>query len=224
VPAFHGSIVIDGVSPVGIVSPGIASGAAMSKTPSVTRLAAVPSCHTSPRQRLLDRDQSSDECHPRDAHHPEREERRHQRPTAADTPGAVSCASAPMLRPPASPLRHEPRRNPADCGTWRGMRSSDRRRRAACSRRAGARHAWPNGLGRVAGDGRTRSRHLPDRRGLLVRRCRPCAASRGARALQPRASRADPTRPGLRARGTSRHRTKPHWNDRRRLPLGCGPL
>ena len=55
----------------------------------------------------------------------------------------------------------------------------------------------PGGHGRAAGDGRARPRHLPYRRSLLVRRRRPRAAPRGARALQPRARRADPTRPRL---------------------------
>ena len=54
-----------------------------------------------------------------------------------------------------------------------------RRRRAARSRGAAARHARPGGHGRAAGDGRARPRHLPDRRGLLVRRRRPrCRTSR----------------------------------------------
>ena len=47
------------------------------------------------------------------------------------------------------------------------------RRRAARARGAAARHARPRGHGRAAGDGRARPRHLPDRRGLLVRRRRP---------------------------------------------------
>ena len=57
--------------------------------------------------------------------------------------------------------------------------------------RAAAGHARPGGHGRAAGDGRARPRHLPDRRGLLVRRRRSRAAPGGARALQPRAGRAD---------------------------------
>ena len=35
------------------------------------------------------RDQCRDQCHPADAHHPEREQRRHQRPATAHAPGAV---------------------------------------------------------------------------------------------------------------------------------------
>ena len=75
-------------------------------------------------------------------------------------------------------------------------RARSTRRRPARSRGADARHARPDGLGRAAGDGRARPGDLPDRRGLLVRGCRPCAAPRGARALQPRACRADPPGPG----------------------------
>ena len=45
--------------------------------------------------------------------------------------------------------------------------------------------------------GRARARHLPHRRGLLVRRHRTRAAPGRPRALQPRAGRADPARPQL---------------------------
>ena len=59
------------------------------------------------------------------------------------------------------------------------------RRRAARARGAVARHAGPGRLGRAAGDGRAHPRHLPDRRGLLVRRCRSPAAPGGAALCAP---------------------------------------
>jgi pimeloyl-ACP methyl ester carboxylesterase len=65
-------------------------------------------------------------------------------------------------------------------------------------------HARPGGLGRAAGDGRARPRHLRGCRGLLVRRRRSRAAPGGARALQPRARRADHSRPGLMPRARTR--------------------
>ena len=67
-----------------------------------------------------------------------------------------------------------------------------RRRRAARPRGAAAGYPGPFGHGGAPGDGRTRPGHLPDRRGLLVRRRWPRAAPGGARPLQPRAGRADP--------------------------------
>src|SRR6185437_107969 len=60
-----------------------------------------------------------------------------------------------------------------------------------------ARDAGPGGHGGAAGHGRARARHLPHRRGLLVRRHRSRTAPGGARALQPRVGRADPARPRL---------------------------
>ena len=66
--------------------------------------------------------------------------------------------------------------------------------------RAVAGHPGPGGHGGAAGDGRARPGHLPDRRGVLVRRRRPRAAPGGARALQPRAGGVDPPRPHLKAR------------------------
>ena len=80
-------------------------------------------------------------------------------------------------------------------GPRRPRRARDRRRRrAARPRGAAAGHPGPFGHGGAPGDGRTRPGHLPDRRGLLVRRRRPRAAPGGARPLQPRAGRADPAR------------------------------
>jgi pimeloyl-ACP methyl ester carboxylesterase len=54
-----------------------------------------------------------------------------------------------------------------------------------------ARHAWAGGHGGAARDGRARPRDVRHRRGVLVRRRRSRAAPAGARALQPRAGRAD---------------------------------
>src|SRR4029077_16991565 len=64
-------------------------------------------------------------------------------------------------------------------------------------RGAVAGYPGPFGHGGAPGHGRTRPGHLPDRRGLLVRRRRPRAAPGGARALQPRAGRPDPARQRL---------------------------
>src|SRR6266545_2981669 len=57
----------------------------------------------SPGERLLDRDQTGDDRHPNDAHDPERKERRHQRPAAADTPGAVPHSHPERAGPPVAP-------------------------------------------------------------------------------------------------------------------------
>ena len=56
--------------------------------------------------------------------------------------------------------------------------------------------------------------HLPYRRGVLVRRRRPRAAPRGARALQPRTDRADPTRP---------HPIIVRWKNASRKLTACVP-
>src|SRR5439155_22361080 len=45
---------------------------------------------TAQRHELLERDYPGNECHPNDAHHPEREERGHQRPATPDAPSTVS--------------------------------------------------------------------------------------------------------------------------------------
>jgi non-heme chloroperoxidase len=60
-----------------------------------------------------------------------------------------------------------------------------------------ARHPGPGRHGGAAGDGRAHPGHLPDRRGLLVRRRRSRPPPGGPRALQPRAGRPDPTRSRL---------------------------
>ena len=81
----------------------------------------------------------------------------------------------------------------------------DRRRRCAAScRGTAARHPGPRGLGGSASDGRARPGHLPDRRGVVVRRRRSRAAPRGGRALQPRTGAADASCPSLEARDTCR--------------------
>jgi hypothetical protein len=53
--------------------------------------------------RLFERDQGSRERHPRQAHHPEREQRCHQGPAAPDTPGAVQGAHLEGPPWPATP-------------------------------------------------------------------------------------------------------------------------
>lgn len=51
-----------------------------------------PGHSTPPWKGLLERDQRRNERSPRKAHHSEREERSHQRPAAAQAPGAMSGA------------------------------------------------------------------------------------------------------------------------------------
>ena len=66
-----------------------------------------PPSRRSPTRRhgtsLLDRDQPGDDGHPGDAHDAQREERRHQRPAAADAPGAVPRAHPQRARPAVAP-------------------------------------------------------------------------------------------------------------------------
>ena len=70
--------------------------------------------NTARGDQLLERDEPGDECHPGEAHDAESEERRHQRPAAADAPGAVS---EPHLQSPDRPVapgaEQEPERAPA---------------------------------------------------------------------------------------------------------------
>ena len=95
-----------------------------------------------------------------------------------------------LLRP-GVPRRSRAGRRPRDGGLLEHRRAGasprqprgprDRlRRRAARPRGAAARHAGPRRHGRATGDGRARSRHLPDRRGVLVRGRRSRAAPGGA--------------------------------------------
>ncbi len=72
----------------------------------------------------------------------------------------------------------------------------------------------------ASGDGRACPRHLPDRRGLLVRRRRSPAAHAGARALQPRADRADPPRPRL-IRRRSEHEEREHAEQAQPAKAAC---
>src|SRR6266508_3072932 len=92
----------------------------------------------------------------------------------------------------------------ADPGQSR--RPRDRlRRRAGRSRGDAAGDAGPGGHRGAAGHGRARPRHLPDRRGVLVRRHRSPATYGGARPFQSRAGRADPPRP-MKTRSEERRR------------------
>ena len=95
----------------GTVRAGIASGAASSSTPSDEQHGRRPvGRDPAPRQGLLDRDQPGDDGHPDDAHDAQREQRRHQRPAAADAPGAV--ASRPSAARPTQPSRHDAEQEP----------------------------------------------------------------------------------------------------------------
>ena len=67
-----------------------------------------------PRQHLLRGNQRGDERHPGDAHHPERKERRHQRPAAPHTPRAVLGAHLQRARQAIPPrAEKEAERAPA---------------------------------------------------------------------------------------------------------------
>src|SRR5947209_9068548 len=58
---------------------------------------------TTPGHELLERDDAGDERHPDDAHHPEREQRGHQRPTTADAPSTVLDAHPQPARGSVAP-------------------------------------------------------------------------------------------------------------------------
>src|SRR5437588_5809329 len=58
---------------------------------------------TTPGDELLERDDAGDERHPDDAHHPEREQRGHQRPTTADAPSTVLDAHPQPARGSVAP-------------------------------------------------------------------------------------------------------------------------
>src|SRR5215831_15599941 len=56
-----------------------------------------------PRQCLLQRDETGDDCHPEDVHDSQREERSHERPAATDAPRAVLDAHPERARVAVSP-------------------------------------------------------------------------------------------------------------------------
>ena len=91
----------------GIVRPGIDVGNRdAAGYPSASRIAAAPyGDRAAPRQHLLRGDQPERRTHPGDAHHPERKERRHQRPAAPHTPRPCSapiCSAPDIAIPPGA--------------------------------------------------------------------------------------------------------------------------
>ena len=94
--------------PPGRVRPGTLAGASATQMPSpISTTATARASALADRQHLLGEHDCRDDEHPGDAHHADGEEQHHQRPAAADAPGAVHDPHPHAPRRAAVPVVHD---------------------------------------------------------------------------------------------------------------------